>query len=123
VRHPLEIEVIPDGAAVICHLTGELDMATVDTLKACVDSVDNGFGTIVLELSALKFLDSTGIGYFVRVHKDLAPQFRRLELRGASSHVRHVLELSGVTQFIPTSSAAGGMVGPDAATQPTSYST
>jgi anti-anti-sigma factor len=100
VRHPLEIEVIPDGHAVTLRLAGELDMATVPALRACVESVDDEFGTLVLDLSALKFLDSSGIGFFASLHRELEPQLRHLELRGATDHVRHVLELSGLSQFI-----------------------
>ncbi len=84
------------------RLAGELDLATVDTLRACVESVDNGFGTIVLELSDLTFLDSTGIGFFASLDRELGPQFRQLELRGVQGHVRRVLELSGVSQVVPT---------------------
>jgi anti-anti-sigma factor len=100
VRHPLEIDVIPDGHAVTLRLVGELDMATVPTLRACVENVDSGFGTIILDLSALKFLDSSGIGFVAWLHRELQPQLRSLELWGATNHVQHVLDLSGLSQVI-----------------------
>jgi anti-anti-sigma factor len=102
VRHPLEVEIVPDGQVVTLRLAGELDMATVATLRACVETVDDGFGTIVLELSGLRFLDSSGIGFLASLHRELEPQLRHLELRGATDHVQHVLELSGISHVIPT---------------------
>ncbi len=101
-RHPLEIDVIPAETSVVLRLRGELDIATVETLRACVDSVDTGYSSIVLDLAELTFLDSSGIAYIAYLHRDLGPQFRQLELCGATRHVRHVLELSGISQIVPT---------------------
>jgi anti-anti-sigma factor len=75
-------------------------MATVPALRACVESVDSEFGTLILDLSALRFLDSSGIGFFASLHRELEPQLRHLELRGATDHVQHVLELSGLSQVV-----------------------
>lgn len=102
VLHPLEVEIIPDSAAVTLRLAGDLDMATVDTLRACLTSVDPAFSTVVIDLAALRFLDSTGLGCFAALHRELEVQLRRLELRGAQGHVRQVLEISGITGLVPT---------------------
>jgi anti-anti-sigma factor len=102
VEHPLEIEILPDGHAVTLRVSGEVDIATVDTLRACIESVDDGYGTIVLDLASLRFIDSSGIGLLAQLHRELTPQLRHLELHGAQGPVQRVLELSGLAQILPT---------------------
>jgi anti-anti-sigma factor len=101
-EHPFEIEVLPEGAAVTLRLHGELDLATVDTLRTCVATVGHDVRVVTLDLADLGFLDSTGIGCFAALHSQLQLDFRRLELRGAQGAVRHVLAISGIDQVIPT---------------------
>jgi anti-anti-sigma factor len=106
-EHPFEVEVIPDSTTVTFRLSGELDMSTVDTLRACLATLDNEVTTVILDLARLRFLDSTGIGCFATLHRQLELDFRRLELLGASGHVSHVLEISGIDQVIPTDPPTG----------------
>jgi anti-sigma B factor antagonist len=94
-HHPLSIEVQPTTTAVTLALEGELDLATVGTLRACLDEVDAGFRTVVLDLAKLTFLDSSGIGLLARTRARFGPEYRELVLRNASGHVQHVLEISG----------------------------
>jgi anti-sigma B factor antagonist len=100
-EHPFEIEIIPDDTSVTFRLVGELDLSTVGTLQECLSTIEAEVSTVVLDLSDLQFLDSTGIGCFATLHRQLDLDFRRLELRGAQDHIRHVLEISGIDQVIP----------------------
>ncbi len=94
-HHPLSIEVQPDTTAVTLALEGELDLATIGTLRACLDELDRGFRTVILDLRRLTFLDSSGIGLLARTRARFGPEYRELILQNAGGHVRHVLEISG----------------------------
>jgi anti-anti-sigma factor len=59
---PFSVEVLPDRQRVVVVPHGEVDMATVDQLAAEIEElVDRGFDTIVLDLRATSFLDSSGL--------------------------------------------------------------
>ena len=64
---PFHIAIEPDRARTVVVPCGELDMATVDRLGACIDGLlDAGFDAIVLDLRQLRFLDSTGLHLIVQ---------------------------------------------------------
>lgn len=59
---PFRCEVEPDGATVRVRPVGELDLATVPLVDAELAELWSvGFTNLVLDLRALRFLDSTGL--------------------------------------------------------------
>jgi len=59
---PFRIDVEPSRESVRVAPVGELDIATVDRLQAEVVRLrESGFNKIVLDLRAVRFLDSTGL--------------------------------------------------------------
>jgi anti-sigma B factor antagonist len=59
---PFRCEVEPDGPAVRVRPVGELDLATVPLVDAELAELwSAGFTNIVLDLRAVRFLDSTGL--------------------------------------------------------------
>jgi anti-anti-sigma factor len=79
-------------------LEGEIDMATsdeiVETLRACEP------GTILVDLSGVTFLDSSGIRAFLRVADWLGDR-GCLVLHGEPQAVRRVLDLVGIERVAP----------------------
>ena len=61
---------------------GELDLATVDRVKAALAEAVAAGGQVVIDLRACDFVDSTGIGALVEVALRLHDQGRPLVLRG-----------------------------------------
>ena len=61
-----------DGSAVL-KAAGEIDMATVPELRRCLDMLT---GHVLLDLSAVAFLDSTGIGALAQTRNRLQPPGR-----------------------------------------------
>jgi len=57
---------------------------------------------VVADLSAVTFLDSTGISTLLRAHNALTAQGGWLALTGADQTVLRVLDLTGVDTVIPT---------------------
>lgn len=59
-----------DGDAIIYRLRGSLDLATSPSLRAAlIEAADEGKHDIVVDLSQLEFLDSTGLGAIIGAHR------------------------------------------------------
>jgi anti-sigma B factor antagonist len=86
-------------------LAGELDIASAPILEATVASLcGNGATSIVVDLSELTFMDSTGLRAVLAADKLCGEQGPTFSLSGASGSVQRLFELTGVTgalQFEP----------------------
>jgi anti-anti-sigma factor len=86
-----------DGDIVLA-LDGELDLATVEQLGAAVKLAlsDDHPRRLIIDLAALTFCDSTGIGGFVAAHDVARGVGVPLRLSNADGLVRHTLEITGM---------------------------
>ncbi len=102
-RSELHIEQSPvdDDAPLLFRLTGELDLETVDVLRAVVGPACGSGREVMLDLSRLEFCDSTGVGTFVWLHRRATAAGGRLLLAAPRRAVREVLKISGVDRAIP----------------------
>ncbi|MGH2672342.1 MAG: STAS domain-containing protein [Actinomycetota bacterium] len=80
----------PEG---VLWLEGEFDLAAIDAFQAAVDAVLDAQRELVLDLSKLTFLDSTGIRAFLVVAGLVGGG---LILRRPTQAVRRVLDLVGI---------------------------
>jgi anti-anti-sigma factor len=84
------------GAATVA-VQGEIDIGTVGVFSACLaDVIGRNPHQLVIDLTGVGFLDSSGLHAFVRVRKNL-PEDCPIVLRAAQSHVRQVFEISGLS--------------------------
>jgi anti-sigma B factor antagonist len=74
-------------------LTGEIDLGNVEALRAALDACPDGPTDIVVDLTDLGYIDSSGIGAMLRAHEQLQAQGRRLVLEGASGPVLRVIQI------------------------------
>ncbi len=91
----------PDAGSPVFRLAGALDLTTVDHLRAVVGPACAEGGEVLLDLSALSFCDSTGVGAFVWLHRQATAAGGRLLLAAPRRYVRDVLRISGVDRAIP----------------------
>ncbi len=69
--------------------------------KIVKEAYDNGMRDLVLDLSQAVSLSSIGIRAIVVIHKMLsADGGRHLKIANPTAHIREVLEVAGVTQYI-----------------------
>jgi anti-anti-sigma factor len=80
----------PEG---VLWLTGEFDLAALDVFQAVVDAVLDAQRELVLDLTELTFLDSTGIRAILVVAGRVDGG---IVLRGPKPPVRRVLDLVGI---------------------------
>ncbi len=65
---PFSVEVQQRDDVAIVQPRGELDLATVETLRAALDGHQEP-GRLVLDLRGLSFIDSTGLHLLVALHQ------------------------------------------------------
>ncbi len=82
------------------RLAGELDMSTASQLDEVLGTAVEHGGAITIDLSELTFMDSTGIGAFLRAAVSLRGR-GCLILHGEQDRVRRVLDLVRVDRSIP----------------------
>lgn len=86
---------------VVVAAAGPLDLATAPQLAEALAKAQQGDASqIVVDLSAVDFLDSTGIGVLVRAARNASSNGATLYLEGARGAVAQVLKLAGVDSYL-----------------------
>ena len=102
-EHPLTIEVHREGDEAVLTLTGELDPHTAPMLADEFDSLTGeGVRSVVLVLSGLGFIDSSGLRVVIAADRDLTELGGRLVLRSPSETVRRLLDITGLLDHLTT---------------------
>lgn len=92
-----------DGWAVV-RASGDLDMTTGPRLReAVVGVVVGGQPCVVLDLQAVDFIDSTGLGVVIGLLKRTRAQGGDLRLVSTRPSLRRILELTTLSQALPLS--------------------
>lgn len=86
--------------AVAVSPAGELDVSTSHRLLTCIDDLlAEGRSRITLDLQAVTFIDSSGLGALVTAHKKAAPPAELVVAR-ARPHIYRAMEISGILKVI-----------------------
>ena len=80
-------------------LTGELDLATVPLVDVAIGDTLRQGGSILLNVAAVTFADSSGIGAIVRSANALSPGC--LVLHGVHDPVGRVIDVMGIERAVP----------------------
>lgn len=97
----LEVDVVAvDGDAVVT-VQGAVDLATVPVLGEAIDAQSESARVVVVDLSLVTFLDSSGLRVLAQHHRQLAGDGddARLRLVVTSDPVGRLLEVSGLRTF------------------------
>ena len=82
------------------HLSGELDMSSALELDRVLEAAVEHGGAVLVDLSELMFMDSTGINAFLKAALSLSGR-GCLVLHGEQDRIRRVLDLVRVDASIP----------------------
>jgi anti-sigma B factor antagonist len=100
------VVVTTKGEASVVSVVGELDLASSPALEAELERVSaNGASPIIVDLSQLEFMDSTGLSVLVRAHQRAEENGRRFGLINGSQQVQRLLNLTGVAERLSLSEA------------------
>jgi anti-sigma B factor antagonist len=91
------------GAAVI-ELSGEVDGSAADVLSSTYQTAVQGagadLGTVVLDFSAVDYINSTGIALIVSVLARARAERRKVVACGLSPHYREIFDITRLSDFI-----------------------
>jgi anti-anti-sigma factor len=94
------VDDLPGGVAVV-RFTGDLDLTTVEAVRARLDDVADDVGAkLVADLSAVGFLDSAGVQLLFGL-ADRASQAALAFVVPAESPSRRVLQIAGLQLSAP----------------------
>jgi anti-sigma B factor antagonist len=86
----------PDERTSVVALEGELDLGRAPSLKcALVDSVDAGYKQLIVDLTRVRFMDSTALSVLVGINRSLDVG-ARLAIVCVNTNVLKIFELSGM---------------------------
>ncbi len=98
---PLKIDTVGRDGSLVLVVQGELDLATAPRLdEALADAIATGASSIVVDLQAVSFMDSSGLHVLIR-HAHREDGHARVRLTKGSPAVQRVFELSGAFEYLP----------------------
>jgi anti-anti-sigma factor len=94
--------VTEQGTTTTIAVDGEWDLTELQASRAAIGAVFEGRPEcIVLDLSRLSFIDSTGLHVVVELHKRCAHQSVRLAIVRGPRAVQRIFEICKLTELLP----------------------
>jgi anti-sigma B factor antagonist len=85
------------GGVPVIKLSGEIDMSNVELLRTSIEpAITRAPDRVIFDLSALEFMDSSGIALLLNV----AAAATAVEIRQPSAIVRRIVEATGLSDVL-----------------------
>jgi anti-sigma B factor antagonist len=99
----LDVQTTPDGKTQIFVLHGTMDIATSPTVRAAlVEAAEHDRHDVIVDLSNLDFLDSTGLGALIGAHKRAKEHGGRVRLVVRDGQILRLLRITGLLGVFAT---------------------
>ena len=84
-------------------LSGELDEHSAQRTRITLDEIfsSNGFKQIIIDLSELEFMDSTGIGVLIGRYKRMKDKNIPIYICNPSIHAEKIFKMTGLYEIMP----------------------
>lgn len=85
-------------------LSGELDEYSAKSVRKDLDTLldtEKGFVQIVLDLSELTFMDSTGVGVLIGRYKKMREYNKPIFISNPSRNAERIFKMSGLYEIMP----------------------
>jgi anti-sigma B factor antagonist len=106
----IDVTSLEDGKAQLFVLHGSLDLATSPVLRAALmEAAEHEGHALVVDLSQLEFLDSTGLGALIGAHRRAAEKNGSVRLVVQEGQILRLLRITGLLEIFrvyPTVEAA-----------------
>ncbi len=96
----LSIHISRSGAIAKVTAGGEIDLSTVDELRSAVTSAAEGAEKLCLDLTAVEFIDSSGLGGLLELRSTLRSRSVTLEIVAGDGPVRQAMETTGLSELL-----------------------
>ncbi|MHB8146284.1 MAG: STAS domain-containing protein [Vulcanimicrobiaceae bacterium] len=98
----IDIKTENDGDALVYSLRGSLDLATSPSVRAALtQAAANGKHEIVVDLTQVEFLDSTGLGALIGAHRRAIESGGTLRLVVSEGPILRLLNITGLIRVLP----------------------
>jgi anti-anti-sigma factor len=95
------VRLLPDTAALVLEVEGEVDMLTAPAVLKAVEEVPDGTPWVVVDLTKVSFLDSSGLNTLVQARRVLdARQVTMRLVVPADGAIRRVFEITRLTEAL-----------------------
>jgi anti-anti-sigma factor len=112
VQNAFEVELRSQDRAAVIAVSGELDLAAGPALEEELARADqSGAALVIVDLTALEFIDSTGLGILIKAHQQAKAAGRRFAVVRGPSQVQRLLELTGLEQRLTVVDSAEELLG------------
>jgi anti-sigma B factor antagonist len=88
------------GAALLFKLRGSLDLATSPTVRAALSDAQKTKKDVIVDLTQLEFLDSTGLGALIGAHRRAAEHGGSLRLIVREGPIFRLLTITGLIRVL-----------------------
>ncbi len=96
----IDLKTEDSGETLEFVLRGSLDLATSPTVRAAlIDAADKGKKDIVVDLSGLDFLDSTGLGALIGAHRRATEHDGSMRLVVREGAILRLLNITGLIRI------------------------
>ena len=106
-----DVSVEHTGSTAIVRLAGELDLATAPEVSDVLRGLEPGCKRIILDLTGLEFIDSTGLRLAVTEHDRASLDGFEFVMAGAGGAVLKVLRLTGLDVALPLAPDVASVLG------------
>jgi anti-sigma B factor antagonist len=97
----LNIDKHQNDKEILIHVAGEIDAYTAPKLREELLSLaEEGNKTMVVNLKDVTYLDSTGLGVFVGLFKELSKNNGELKLIQLSNRLYRLFEITGLSNIM-----------------------
>ncbi|HKG37350.1 MAG TPA: STAS domain-containing protein [Solirubrobacterales bacterium] len=95
----VEVEHPQDGVAVIA-LRGECDLSTIPRLEALLFEELESPGAVIVDLTGLSFIDSSGMGLLIKAHQASEGTTHLHTVIARGSQVDRVFDVTGISHVL-----------------------
>src|SRR6185436_11151109 len=95
---PLSLNVSRSNGSTVVAVAGEIDMATAPELANVLN--DFAQDSVLVDLSAVTFIDSSGLATLANAHTRMSSAGGRLAIDGLLPNVQKVFEITRLTELI-----------------------
>jgi anti-sigma B factor antagonist len=110
----IDVTTVGDDQIQLFGLGGTLDIATSPTLRAALlEAADRSNHEIVVDLTQLEFLDSTGLGALIGAHKRAAEHGGSVRLVAHEGQILRLLRITGLLDVFSVYPSVDAALGDD----------
>lgn len=110
---PVEIRTLQPAPRAVVQLAGEIDMRSAPLVQSSLLELMRGpLERIVLDLSGVSYIDSSGVGTLVVIKREIEKLRARIVLVGLQPRVKSVFEITRLDRFFTIANSvdeAGGV--------------